>query len=269
MIRSRSRFPNRRAGTLAGNSAQSQQFFDRLATPPSGARETLYANLIDGLVADGVWAKLDGLYVVAADEATFRENLVQSSYQLNRISFNGTSATYTADAGITGTTGGGGNFFTSNYSLLSAPGLYQQNDAMLAAWCASPTGATKALCGSYKTVDGSSDNKIRMQTDVGGTAYWNINTSGTFESPSTPSPSTGFWLMQRTASNASAYYRNDSLVSSSTLASAALPDEYLSFGAFNLTGRAFASGASLTSDQRTALYNRLTTYITGVVGSTP
>ena len=42
-----------------------KQFFDRIPTPTSG-RATLYRNLINGLVQDGWWSSLDGLYIIAA-----------------------------------------------------------------------------------------------------------------------------------------------------------------------------------------------------------
>ena len=56
-------------------SAEFQQFLSRISAP-TAARKNLYRALIDGLVTDGVWSLIDGLYVMsAADSATALTNL--------------------------------------------------------------------------------------------------------------------------------------------------------------------------------------------------
>lgn len=56
---------------------ETQQYFNRLTTEPDSTHRAYYNTLISALVAAGIWAKLDGLYIFAApDEAAARVNLI-------------------------------------------------------------------------------------------------------------------------------------------------------------------------------------------------
>jgi len=78
-----------------------KQFFDRIPTPTSG-RATLYRNLINGLVQDGWWSTLDGLYIIAAADSTaYITNLKQTSFGLVE-SFPSSPGTFVPDQGYTG-----------------------------------------------------------------------------------------------------------------------------------------------------------------------
>ena len=84
-------------GSLAANSAEVQQLFDRMSTPPTpgGTREGLYASFIDGLVADGVWSLLDhiSLFFAADTEGDTLLNLKGGSYNASRASSSGYATT--------------------------------------------------------------------------------------------------------------------------------------------------------------------------------
>jgi len=85
-------------------------FANRLITAPTAGRATLYQNLINGLISDGVWAKLDMLHIyAAADGQTSRTNLVQDRFILQGETNSDPTVsgpTFTADRGWTVATSG-------------------------------------------------------------------------------------------------------------------------------------------------------------------
>jgi photosystem II stability/assembly factor-like uncharacterized protein len=117
--------------------AEAQQFFDRLATEPTKARKQAYNTLIASLVSGGVWAKLDALYMFAAqDEATAVVNLVQSSFGATATSSPG----FAVNRGFYGAASG---LIDSNFNPSTAGGHFAQNDA------------THFARGLYEAVDAS------------------------------------------------------------------------------------------------------------------
>jgi hypothetical protein len=91
----------RRRGLLLSDSgAAVQQFLNRIAAQ-DGTHTTAYTDLINGLVADGIWDKIQALYVFAAAEAaTALTNLKSESFAASTA---GTPPTFTADVGYVGT----------------------------------------------------------------------------------------------------------------------------------------------------------------------
>lgn len=257
--------PHCRYGGAAGNSAEVQQFFDRLLTPPTSAREALYAALIDGLVADGVWAKLDVLNVCCAfDEATALANLVQTSYLSSREQSAG-AATFTADQGWSA--GSVLRRVTTNFnpSTASSPN-FTRNDGMVALWIYSTATVTQNAMGIGNA--GTDIGTVELYPKYNSTdAYFALNNPPD-TTATAGADSSGFFIVQRTASNASAMYRNDGLIGSASVASTAVSNAKI-FVRCEHSTRAYAVGASLTAGQRTALYTRLSTFITAVTGGVP
>lgn len=116
-----------RGGGGAAVSAEAQQFFGRVSDP-GASRRTLYAALIDALVAGGVWSKLDALYVLAAADApTALENLVQDAFNAAVVS----TPTFTADRGYIGAPA---KYINTTYNPTTAAGHMTQNSVSLFAW---------------------------------------------------------------------------------------------------------------------------------------
>jgi hypothetical protein len=111
-------------------SDEASQFIARI-DDPGPARTALYAALIDELVAEGVWANLEALYILAApDAATALTNLKSSSWGLTA---NG-SPTFTADAGYAGTGGSTTVYLNTGYTPSTSGGILTQNDAHISFW---------------------------------------------------------------------------------------------------------------------------------------
>jgi phage-related protein len=122
------------SATFAGSSSlsansyspQASQFIKRI-TDPGAARRALYAALIDGLVADGVWSKLFGLWIHAADiTATAKINLKSSSYICTQTG----TLTFTADHGYTGN--GSTGYLDTGFDNKTG---FSQNDWSFGCYC--------------------------------------------------------------------------------------------------------------------------------------
>lgn len=264
------------AGGPAANSAEAQQFFDRLFTPPTpgGAEEIRWNTFIDGLVADGVWAKLDALtlWFAGANEGDCHVNLIQSAYNSERYQTSGV-ATYTQGQGYSG--GAVNKCIASNFNPFSASGAkFTRNDASfgMLIYSTATVGQSAiedgARTGAGMTALSHTDLYPKYNTTIG---YHNCNgTEETFPAPDASADSSGFYIVQRTGANAGAVYRNDMVtpVDSTTSASTALFDSEIWYRVQHSCRMAFIGG-SLTEAQRIAFKSRLQTLVTAISGVFP
>lgn len=235
-------------------SSQAQQFFDRLITPPAPTRATLYAALVDTLVPDGTWGALDGLLTLAAaDSGTSLINLKQAAFQGVTVHVTG-FPTFTPDVGWNGT--GAGTAQTVSFFNPSTEGQqYTRNNAMICGWQIG--NAREAL---FVDDVGGGSNEVWPQGVTN--TYWAVNSNNFAEIPVPNPPSNaGFWLVQRTASNACAVYQNNALFNSSGNPSGPLNNGNIVLGTRTNTALAIGWGAALTSGQQTTLYTALQTYL--------
>lgn len=265
------------AGGPAANSAEAQQFFDRLFTPPTpgGAEEARWNTFIDGLVADGVWAKLDALtlWFAGANEGDCHVNLIQSAYNTERYQTSG-GATFTLGQGYSG--GNITRVIASNFNPSTESGTahFQRNDASFGIWVYSTaTVGQSAINDGVRSGAGMSqlyhtELYPKYNSTIG---YHNCNGSEeSFPAPDASADSSGFYIVQRTGANAGAVYRNDMVtpVDSTTSASTALFDSEIYYRCEHSCRMAFIGG-SLTEAQRIAFKARLTTLVTAISGVFP
>src|SRR5262249_25024544 len=152
---------------------------NRLITLPTAPRQTLYANLINGLVSDGVWPLLDALYIfAAADSGTSLDNLVSASFLATLDAATG-SPTFTVDRGWSGCGAAGFRDVNTNFSPATAGGNYTQNNAMLCAWQLGTTQENHNLLGTI--TGGSFVEIIPLWSDTH--TYWAVNGNGTEVNP--------------------------------------------------------------------------------------
>lgn len=243
---------------VSGNTPQVQQFFNRLATLPSSGDQTAYALFINDLVPDNTFLDLDALGVTAApDSATSLTEITSGTFTPTLDALAGTP-TFTAYRGWTGFAAPTQNDINSNFNPSIAGGHYTQNAATIGAWNLSTTQINATLWVDHSDTDIEcwpfySDNHIYTQmndgTEVG-------NPPG--------ADSSGWYSINRTASNLYTVKRNNTTLASPTTASRALVNSSIYFG--HGTGgnsqilAAYAIGA-LTSSQETTLYNALHTLL--------
>jgi hypothetical protein len=246
------------AGSGAGFAAETNAFFARLATPPSAARKAQYDTLIKALLAAGVWAKLDVLYVFAAvDQATALTNLVQAT-------FGGTAAgapTFTVDQGFTGAST---KYIDSGFNPTTAVSpKYVQDNASIFAWGNLVTASAGPLVG---LVSGTNVQLFGRNTDDKNYYIINGGTLGPVNSDGS-----GLWTGVRTASNAIQSYRNGVSVATGSTASTATSNSTITFMRNNAAyypalEYCAGLGQSLSSGNALALYNALHTYMQAVAG---
>lgn len=251
-----------------GGGAESTAFLARtsgLDTTHSNA----YIALIDGLVADAVWAKLDMLHVYATQDATTALlNLVSTSY-------NGTThgtPGFTADRGYQGVDGSGTVYIDTGFTPSSASSpKFVQNSAHISAW--SVTNAAGTANGPIGLLSSGNNTCLFPKYNDNVTFYSRINGPGL--AGASLSNAQGHFIANRLSSSTIQGYRNGSSVATNS------SDTSAAVGSFPVlvlavsnggtpTGSphqlAMASiGSSLSSTDVTNFYNRLRTFMT-VVG---
>jgi hypothetical protein len=236
------------------NSAQVQQFFNRLAVLPSPARQQLYANLINGLVADGIWTKLDALVIAAADNPTTAlTNLVQASFAPTLVG----STTFTTDRGYS-TSNPTSIYLSTNYNPSTAGGNFTQNSAMIAAWNITATTTNGS------TLRSTAQSNVFIIPYSGGSTSTNLNATSGFSDSDAVADSSGLILLNRTSSANYTADRNGTQIGSHNKTSAAPENNTLNFmyaAQTTWTGAGYAIGSSLNSTQRASFYTRLQTYL--------
>ena len=252
------------AGTLAGAltivagpsyDAAAQAYFAAMSVQPDATRKGLLNDLIVGLKADGVWAKLDWLVLLAAhDGQAGRVNAVMPSKVAAAIN----SPTFTVDRGYAGDGASSYISFTEN---ITAGGNFSgaDTDNTLGCWAtsATATGTTYLM-----SMQASAQVYVRGN---GTTAIGVRIGSATPVSLATTSP--GHFTGTRIGTVTTGYIMGGGAVSA-TGGSVAISDiACLMRGGATYTavriGVAYY-GAGLTAAEVAALHARLNTYMTAI-----
>lgn len=234
------------------------------------AGSTPIQTLISGLTADGVFAKLDRLWVFAqATEALALVDLVAGA---TATAVN--SPTFTANSGYTGQDlATVTSYINSGYNPSMGGINYTQNAAHCSFWSVTDIAAVNGGCqlGSDK---GSVHSNMLM-TYLDGNVYARVNDNPQSGSQGAPGTRQGFWLINRSGASATQLYQNSSLFSSPNGTSDLPPnanfyilaDNNNDFSADLGTPNQLAMvsmGGNLSSTDVTNFYNRLRTYMTAV-----
>lgn len=148
----------------------------RMSTPPDATRRTLINQLWADIVAAGIDAELDCLYIPAAANAQAAQlNWMQAAFDLTPIN----SPTFTADRGINGD--GATSYYATGFNPADVPtSQYTRDDASMFVYVNSPgifsttqfeLGQTRAFIST-----GYTNNNVRMQPNT--TSFVSFNISG-------------------------------------------------------------------------------------------
>ena len=251
----------------AGHSPQALAYLARTVGGDEGGNGANIATLIDGLVSDGVWAKLDALYVLAQqNETDAKLNLIGTNYPLTQtgglLAKPGPrtgSVVFTAYVGFRGFSVAGSYLDTGfNPSSASSP-KYTQNSASFGVWSGLLSNEPASSIGT-----GSLAN---MFTNYGATFYARVN--GGVSAPT--SITSGLSAGDRPDAGHVACYQNGATGGPLAGGSGA-PDNADFWVGGTTAGQGFTSntlsaafiGASLGAAGQLALYNRLRTYMTAI-----
>ena len=238
---------------------ESYDFLQRSGIATSTTRAAAYDTLIKSLKSAGVWSKLDTLYLLAgADTWEARRNLKQNIYNL-KLGAAATVPAFTADRGFTGDATSA--YLQSSFDATASGVNWTQDSASIFVWdLTSRVGVASSTLGQANSriqpLNASGNVAIRVN-DIGSGAFAN------------PGNSTGFYLANRTGSTATRVKRNDTLLGTSATASIALSSSNFRIlsNTSQFTGDQIAVagwGSSLSTGEETALYNALSTYLSGV-----
>ena len=234
------------------HSPQALAYLARTVGGNEGGNGANIATLIDGLVADGVWAKLDCLYVLAQQNATDAMlNLVGTSYPMTIL---GGSPSFTAYVGYVLNNA----FLSSGFAPSSAPSPnYTQNSASIGVWMyasrvSSDQSITNTVGSSGIYYNYPSTPNLMIASLNGGQNQ--TNTPGT----------TGLYVADRSLSTNYNNYCNGVNQGLGGGASSAVDTGQFILAGTPQTISAAHIGASLGSAGQLALYNRLRTYMTAV-----
>lgn len=236
-------------------------YFAAMTVQPDATRKGLLNDLVVGLKADGVWAQLDWLLLLAAHNAQAgRVNVVVPSKVAAAIN----SPSFTADRGYTGD--GASAYISYGESYGGSGKQYVRDNATLGVWVVSSATAALGQMGGQ----GSSGLLLTTaSTSIGWrvnqTTAFNISTAAIVTRPTR----SGHVTASRSGASLSTGYINGMFVADSSTTSSALSGATATVLLQNATyspDRAIAaySGASLTTAQAAALHNRLSTFLTAI-----
>ena len=247
--------PSINQGTAPSHSPQALAYLARTVGGNEGGNGANIATLIDGLVSDGVWAKLDCLYVLAQQNATDALlNLIGTSYPLTG------SATFTTYQGFSAFPTGALN---TGFDPTTAPSPnFTLNNGSLGAWLYNASDGSVQL-GQTAVI---SNNAVLIQPTA---SYCLVNNAADI-SAGTPPRQVGFFAGDRTSSANSNTYSNGVSYATDATAPTSSPGT-IRVGGTTVAGWSTANtlsaafiGASLGASGQLALYNRLRTYLTAV-----
>lgn len=256
-------------GGITCSSSQGNAFLARLSGSPDNTHKTAYCTLIDGLVTDGVWSKLDALYMFAADSsANALLNLVSATGNATNV-----GATFTVDTGFAGN---GSSTYVNTTVDPSTLAQFSQNSGHFSLWGNSSTASNNGLRSGYLNAAASSGS------DLGTGAGANqsigvINGSGAVGSGGTGN-GPKHYLINRSGASAQQMYVNGANVASNTAASSAVVSGIpFWIGCRNFNGSANACtdqqhlmasiGSSLNGGSDAAnFYARVHTYLQTIAG---
>ena len=246
------------------HSPQALAYLARTVGGDEGGNGANIATLIDGLVSDGVWAKLDALYVLAQqNQSDALLNLVGTSYTLTGGSLE-TIAPFIAPF----TTYRGFHNFTSSmdtgFNALSAPSPHLTlNDGSIGVWIYDAAD-TNMQMGTQTSTAGN----INIGANFGGsgTYYCQISPGA---SVGAPTPGTKGWFSgDKLSATSAVLYWNGASLGSKTQTTVPFDGVNIHLGgsdAATVSGLSAAFiGGSLGAAGQLALYNRLRTYMTAI-----
>ena len=251
------------------HSAQALAYLARTVGGNEGGNATNIATLIDGLVSDGVWAKLDCLYVLAQqNEADAKLNLIGTSYGLTQVGALEKPGPRTGTLVFTPYQGFSGfntanSYLSTGFNPATAPSPhFIQNSGSSSGWVYTPGGG--ALIGTSTNA-----GYTILVPNAFGSLYADIN--NTSDTTIVYFLGTGLIVVDRTSATNIDIYENGAHAGSGSQSSAPPYSTNVLIGNraeldLSYAGTICAAfiGASLGAAGQLALYNRLRTYMTSI-----
>jgi hypothetical protein len=151
-----------------GYDTDSQSYFAAMTVQPDATRKGLLNDLIVGLKADGIWAKLDWLCLLAAhDSQAGRVNAVVPAKTLSAVN----SPTFTVDRGFLGDASSAHLSFAEAFN--ASGNRFALNSATIGAWC----NLMSAFSGARPHIGSSQSTRTFITPANSGNAEFRVNDS--------------------------------------------------------------------------------------------
>jgi hypothetical protein len=234
----------------------------------SAGRETLVDNLIVGLKADGVWTKLDRLWILAAEnEPSALTDLVALT-----LSVTHGSPSFAANLGYTGIDTSTTVYIDTGTNLSTFGGLYSTNVGHISVW--SNTDITGSGLGRPMGVTSTASTNRTLIGLTSITVNFSANESSG-SAPITTVDSLGHYLVNRDSASTEQGYKNGSLIGNPNGVAGTIPSINIILLADNDVAVGVTRGSehqitmaslggNLSSTDVSNFYNRLRTYMTAV-----
>ena len=226
----------------------------------TAAYAAVYTTMICGLVTDGVWPKLDLLFLFAtSDVVTANLNLISTTYSPSIPSLYNV---FSANAGYL--PAANCNVGTTFNPTTAVSANYTNNSASQFIWTNT---ATTDFSPAYAWGTSGALNNFIYPYDVGTTAYFGIQDGANFGTTAASSTGAGFFAAVRPSSTTETGYINGSLVVTHTQASPALDNATaVLYQTAHYAGLAAGLGGPITGSDIANLYARLHVYLQTIAG---
>ncbi len=228
--------------------------------------QTAVADLICGLVDDGIYSRFDFLYATATqDSVTSVLNLVSPNYDGSN-----SGAHFVVDRGMTG--GPGGHIYSGFNPATAISPNFTQNSAHISLWCMTEVGPVN---------DGPMgvDEFVNGETEIhpfygDGNSYYRVNSDPISGVPN--STSIGFYLANRATANQVKGYKNGTnvLINNGATSKPVKNHDFPICAIYHMTAGTIvpaahqlgiaSMGSSLSDAEVLIFYNRLHTYLTAI-----
>lgn len=228
----------------------------------SGGRQTLVDTMITGLQTDGLWSKLDRLWLLAAENT---QSAQIDMVALDQVSVNN-APTFTTDRGYAGN--GTNAYLKTGYKPNLGP-KFSLNSAMMSVYQNVANSAlTSFACGN---ATGGNPNDYLAVKDNNGKISGSINDFAGGGFAITTASALGLFTVSRTGASAVGIYRNGSSLGTTAVSSSAVDSGFMellgsqAFGAYTDGRIAMASfGGGFNSTDASNFNSRITTYLTAI-----
>jgi hypothetical protein len=241
----------------------------------SPGRKVLVNTLVVGLKADGIWTKLDRLWLLAAENS---QSALTDLKALTLATAVG-GPTFTADSGYAGEDElSPAKYILSNYDASIDGVNFTQNSAHLAVWAVTESNPSDGGA-AVGTSSGGVSQTNSFLPFVDGNYYFRLNDAAGYGPLGTPpADGLGLFLNNRSGASANEVYRNGTLLESPNQNSTSLCEGDIMllannsfFGDVNIAERGFPNilgaasfGGSLNATEAGDYYDLMRAYMTAV-----
>jgi hypothetical protein len=231
----------------------------------STARKVVVNSLITGLKTDGLWTKLDRLWVLAAENS---QSALIDLKATATATLGSPNPTFAVDRGFTGT-GSSSSVIDTGFNGASGTPLLSLNDTHFSLWNLTnplPTSATVGYCGADPGLGGGGAYWIYFTGDS--SFYFRTNDNGAATAlASAFTTHAGHFISSRVNSTQRKLYQNGTLKFTTTATSNALPNithKIISSGLVHQAA-AYSVGTNLDGGSDAVnFYTRLQTYMLAI-----